>query len=281
MSLAPGCEIKRDREAKTITMTQKGKIGKLLDKFGFTECRSASTPLVPGERLKSVKFNPELVPVSAAEHTQFMSAVGSIQYIASVTRPDFAFAASALARHFSCSTKEHWVAVRHVMRYLHATKDLRLVFDGSLNNPPVLEAWSDADFANAEDCKSVTGTLIKVFGQPVYWKSNRQATTAGDTTESELIALSATCNDVLWFKKLLTDLGMNPGKPTVWGDNQSFVCIANNRLSADKAKHLDVKDMCVQEHVEMDRLVLKWCGTKEQKADVLTKVLAGPALKDC
>ena len=58
-------------------MSQKGKIGKLLDKFGFTECRSATTPLVPGEKLKSAKLNPELVPVSFAEHIQLMSAVGS------------------------------------------------------------------------------------------------------------------------------------------------------------------------------------------------------------
>ena len=85
-------------------MTQKGKIGKLLEKFGFTECRSATTPLVPGERLKSVKFNPELVPVSAAEHTQFMSVVGSIQYIVSVTRPDFAFAACGQ----NCKKKGHF-----------------------------------------------------------------------------------------------------------------------------------------------------------------------------
>ena len=76
------------------------------------------------------------------------------------------------------------------------------------------------------------------------------------------------------------DLGINPGKPTVWGDNRSTVCISNNRLSAHKARHLAVKDMRVQEHVEMDRLSVKWCGTKEQQADVLTKVLPGPALSD-
>ena len=148
-------------------MTQEGKIENLLDKFGFTECRSATTPLVPGERLKSIRNNPELVPVSAHNHTPFMSAVGSIQHIASVTCPDFAFAASAFAQHFSSSTKEHWVAVRHMLTYLRSTRDLRLVFDGSVNNPNVLEAWSDADFANAEDSRSVTGTLIKVFGQTV------------------------------------------------------------------------------------------------------------------
>ena len=171
------------------------------------------------------------------------------------------------------------MAVRHVMRYLHSTKDLRLVFDGSENNPNVLEAWSDADFANAEDMRSITGTLIKVFGQAVYWKSNRQATVA-DTTESELIALSATCNDVLWFKKLMLDLGFDPGKPSVWGDNRSPICISNNKLSAHRARHLAVKDMRVQEHVAMDRLDVKWCGTKEQQADVLTKVLTGPNSAD-
>ena len=38
--------------------------------------------------------------------------------------------------------------------------------------------------------------------------------------------------------------------------------------------------MRVQEHVAMDRLDVKWCGTKEQQADVLTKVLTGPNLAD-
>ena len=39
-----------------------------------------------------------------------------------------------------------------------------------------------------------------------------------------------------------------------------------------------MKDMRVQEHVAMDKLSVKWCGTKEQQADVLTKVLPGPGL---
>ena len=128
--------------------------------------------------------------------------------------------------------------------------------------------------------KSVTGTLIKVYGQPVYWKSNRQATVAGDPTESELIALSSSCNDILWFQKLLVDLGYCPALPTLWGDNKSTVSISGNKLSSHKSRHLAVKDMRVQEHVARERLTVKWCGTKEQQADVLTKVLPGPALKD-
>ena len=47
-----------------------------------------------------------------------MKVVGNIQYIACVTRPDLAFAAHSLARNMSASSKEHWLAAQHVMRYL-------------------------------------------------------------------------------------------------------------------------------------------------------------------
>ena len=56
--------------------------------------------------------------------------------------------------------------------------------------------------------------------------------------------------------------------------------ISNNKLSSHRSRHLAVKDMRVQEHVARERLRVKWCGTREQQADVLTKVLPGPALKD-
>ena len=151
-------------------MTPRTEVANLLEKFGMQECRPQVTPLVPGETLKALKYHPELVPVSAKEHTRFMSVVGSIQYIASVTRPDIAFAASALAQHFSQSDDRHWLAALHSLRYLQYTKKKGLVFDGSDPNAPLLEAWSDADFAKSENMKSVTGTLIKVYGQPVYWK---------------------------------------------------------------------------------------------------------------
>ena len=40
-----------------------------------------------------------------------MKAVGSIQYIAAVMRPDIAYAAHALARHMVGSATKHWLPV--------------------------------------------------------------------------------------------------------------------------------------------------------------------------
>ena len=75
-----------------------------------------------------------------------MKAVGSIQYMAAVTRPDIAYAAHTLARHMARSATKHWLAVQHVMRYLQSTIDVVLTFNGS-GNEGVVDVYSDADFA--------------------------------------------------------------------------------------------------------------------------------------
>ena len=48
---ALGSEILRDRVAKTITICQSRKVIDLLEKFGMSNCKSKTTPLVPRQRL--------------------------------------------------------------------------------------------------------------------------------------------------------------------------------------------------------------------------------------
>ena len=78
-------------------MTQDTKISNLLEKFGMQDCRKSPTPFVPRQQMKALKYHKDLVRVSASQHSRFMSVVGSIQYIAQVTRPDLAYIAGALA----------------------------------------------------------------------------------------------------------------------------------------------------------------------------------------
>ena len=61
----------------------------------------------------SLSEDPSLERATVSEHKRFMQAVGSIQYIAVVTRPDLAFATYVLARHMVGSAKKHWLAVQH------------------------------------------------------------------------------------------------------------------------------------------------------------------------
>ena len=51
----------------------------------------------------------------------YHSAVGSLQYLSTMTRPDITFAVLNVAKCCSKPTKEHWTAVKRIMRYLKGT----------------------------------------------------------------------------------------------------------------------------------------------------------------
>ena len=88
-----------------MTITHRMKIKNLLDAHGIKGCRTFPTPLVPKEKLKSLKEDPSQEPATISELQTYMKVVGSIQYIACVTRPNLVFAAHSLAKHKSVITR--------------------------------------------------------------------------------------------------------------------------------------------------------------------------------
>ena len=101
---------------------------------------------------------------------------------------------------------------------------------------------------------------------------------AGDTTEAELIGMSAAANELMWLKKFCIDLAIDAKKPTLWVDNKSANPIAVNPVSSDRSKHIRVRHLQVREAVELDEIAVAWTGSKFILADGLIKVLPGPAL---
>ena len=188
---------------------------------------------------------------SVSDHKRFMKAVGSIQCIAAVTRPDIAYAAHTLARHMAGSATKHWLAVQHVMRYLQSTIDVLLTFNGS-GNESLVDVYSDAGFANGVSLKSVSGMVLRMYGNTVFWRSKRQSIIAGDATESELIVVSSAANELVWIKPLCTDLSIAAKKPTLWGENKSAKLLAVNPISSDKSKHIRMRHLRVREYVVHD-----------------------------
>ena len=157
-------EILRDRKARTMTITHRKKISDPLSANSMQGCRSSPTPLVPKEKLKSMKEDPYQKPATVSERKRYMKVVGGTQYIV-VTRPDIAFAAHSLARHMGASAKVHWLAAQHIMRYLQKTVNLGLQFSAGEGNS-VVEAYSD--FANALSLKSVSGNMLMMYGNCVF-----------------------------------------------------------------------------------------------------------------
>jgi hypothetical protein len=68
--------------------------------------------------------------------------IGSLMYLASVTRHDILFAVSKLSRFTSNPGDDQWCAIERVMHYLIGTMNYRIHYSGY---PAVLEGYNDAN----------------------------------------------------------------------------------------------------------------------------------------
>ena len=60
----------------------------------------------------------------------YVSAVGSLMYVMLCTRPNICFSVGIVSRYQSNPSREHWTAVKHILKYLRRTRDYMLVYHG-------------------------------------------------------------------------------------------------------------------------------------------------------
>ena len=80
-----GMEVKRDRQAKALSVSYKQMATELLNRNKMLGCRCSPTPLVPKEKIMSLSEVPTQEKTSVSDNKRFMKALGSIQYIDAVT----------------------------------------------------------------------------------------------------------------------------------------------------------------------------------------------------
>ncbi len=138
-----------------------------------------------------------------------------------------------------------------------------------------LLGYSDADWAGDRDNHhSKTGNVFVMSHGAVSWLSKRQAIVALSTAEAEYIALSAATQEVIWLRKLLSDLNQPMADPTMlFEDNQGAIAIAQNPVAHGK-QSISIFSITSFGNCIQDGLVnLKYCLTAAMKADILTKPL--------
>lgn len=79
----------------------------------------------------------------------YASAVGSLMYVMVGSRPDLGFAVRLISRFMSHPSREHWEAVKWVLRYVAGAYEKCLVFKKSIEF--TVEGYSDSDYATDLD----------------------------------------------------------------------------------------------------------------------------------
>jgi hypothetical protein len=70
----------------------------------------------------------------SAEQFDYLSVVGSLLHIANCVRCDIAYAEGCLARYAAAPGKAHVNTAKRVVKYLHITKDLGIVYRRDIND---------------------------------------------------------------------------------------------------------------------------------------------------
>ena len=112
-SLVLGMEIKRDREAGTLTISQDPFLKSILERFGMSDCKPTSTP---GYGSAISNNQPEDTRLNEKKTRKYQGIVGSLMYIAQVLRYDIMYATGQLARPMAKPSKVHMVAAKHTLR---------------------------------------------------------------------------------------------------------------------------------------------------------------------
>jgi len=274
-----GCELIRDRKARTAKLVQSGYAERVLKTFGMWNCKPVSTPLDPNSRL-SKKDCPEVI--DPVVHHRYRSITGCLSYLVNMTRPDLAFAYSQLSKFVQYPGVIHLEAAEHVLQYLRATYDQGITFcdpgPAMLNK---LTGWVDSDFGSDVDTrKSMTGYLMSLNGGPISWKSSRQGGVTLSSSEAEFVAASQAGQEVVYLRALLRGFGYSQkGATEIWEDNASCIMMSENPTNRDRSRHVDVKVHFLRDLVRDGHIKLVKCAGTQNVSDALTKSLPRPAFE--
>ena len=253
-------------------MSQEGYILKVLGNFKMEQAKAVSTPMGTHFALRAATELELRDQAEAMKKVPYQSAVGSLMYSMICTRPDLAFAVGLVCRYMSNPIKDHWLAVKWLLRYLRGSVKTRLVFrkEGEF----AVRGYCDADYAgDADKRRSTTGMVFTVGGNPVSWRSSLQKVVALSSTESEYISLSEASREAVWLKGFVNELGFNQDAIKIYCDSQSAIALAKNAVCHERTKHVQTKYHFVRELITDGWVQVVKIATEYNPADIFTKVL--------
>jgi hypothetical protein len=132
------------------------------------------------------------------------------------------------------ATAAHYAHAKQVLRNLKGVKSRKIKWCASHVRYPlkICEIFAFADSSWADDKpsrKSMYSYILFCNNAAFSWKSSLVPILALSTSEAELIAVSACAQEVIYCRKLATELGFLQVAPTrVYEDNHGAICSAEN-----------------------------------------------------
>nr|GEU59316.1 ribonuclease H-like domain, reverse transcriptase, RNA-dependent DNA polymerase [Tanacetum cinerariifolium] len=153
---------------------------KILKEARMLDCNETLIPMDPRTRLTKVT---EGTMVNSIE---YRSLIGCLRYLLHI-RPDLSYSVGLLSHFMQEPRGQHLKSIRQVLRYVKGTKDHGITYKH--NGGIKIHGYSDSSYGvNNLEGKGTTSIIFYYGESPINWSTQKQATVALSSCESEFIA---------------------------------------------------------------------------------------------
>ena len=287
-----GIEINRNRDIRSLSISQEGYITRLLERYNKTKLKPLKKPYIEGRILE--RFNEQ---ASKEDILQYQKEIGALIYLTIYTRVDLAFRVGQLARFMSNPSSDHFKALDDVWAYLNITKSYAIGFSmfkkQSATEDLNIIGYTDADWGGDIATRKSTSGYVNLLSSklnkdykgsitfPISWNSKLQKTVALSSCEAEYMAYKESFKETIYINSLLSELPRNvqdlfSKTNTVYTDSQSAIQLAKDPMFHSRTKHVSIRYYFIKEKVTSKEIELVYCPTDKLLADGLTKTISTP-----
>ena len=256
---------------RSVALSRERAIKETIQRFRMDNAKQIAYPMENGFSMAAAAECDTSLP--------FLNLLGELRYHQRAVRPDISTALSYLSRYSSSYDKQHFDALKRVLRYLIGTADMPLILTKGPNRPLGvfdLTMFTDATWADCKETKqSTSGWVVFINSSPALCSSSKQKCVSLSSTEAEIIALSEGCRDLIYLKQLLEAFVEVETPMTVFVDNQATIALMQQPVNNSRTKHIPVRHFWVRDLVQRKEIVLRYVPTEHNVADFLTKPLQG------
>ena len=150
-----------------------------------------------------------------------------------------------------------------MLRYVKGTKGFGILY--TANEDFKLVGYTDSDWAGSiDDRKSTSGYVFHIGSCAISWASKKQPIVAQSTVEAEYIAANVAACQVVWLRRILTDLNeRQEDGTTIYCDNISSIALSKNPVFHGRRKHIETRYHFIKELVENGDIKMEYCKSKQ------------------
>ena len=257
----------------TYKFDQEFYIESLLDEYKITsDDPVVYVPLKPGPE---TRFPKEQMSTTVDKSIPYLRLTMQLYWVGRSTMPIILHACQFFARYANCFSKELWLELKDLLRFVKRARHLHLVFHLKPGTLLHIRFACDADYAGRNDKKSTVGVFGHIETCLILAEVTTISSIVTSSCESESHGIVRAAKGGKWMLNWVLEVTPKVQIPMwIFNDNQSAITILSTRSNSGRSKHFDVGLRYVNELVERKLIVVSHIKRNENFADILTHPLS-------